>query len=556
MAISLPKKKLALNDVKEFDSFRTMLNIAREEAGETVALKYKKNGAVHDVTYNELCNRVDALGTAMMTLPDGLSRVAVIGEGGAQSICSILTVLCSEGTVVPIDRNLPFDFILGIIAHSECTSVLFDRSLASMFEEKAAELPFVKNLICFDLPPHEQKGVVLSYKALVEKGESLLANDCTDFTILAPKGERCCMILYKTGEIDSLKGVTFSQSALRDAVIGTLQQASPRKKCLSVLSYDKPSVLVDGLLCTLHLHKTVCIGEGAKNFLKNLQYHKPDYILLPPLYVESIWQKTVKTIEKQGRAETMEKLVKTSNTMRKIGIDRRKTFFSAIHEMFGGELETIHVTGAAIDPDAVRFFDDIGISVLSSYDIPECACSISANRTKLLDADSAGLLLPSVEIKIADPDEEGAGEICVRGDVLMTGYFKNDDATKKVRELSGWLHTGDIGKVNAQGQLYLTGRVNEGIVLKCGKAVNPSEIESYLCSLAGVKEATVFAGDAQKGAEIPLVAHIVLNEETVSSLTKSERTALIKEKIDALNRTLPPYKRVSKVRIEAPGKDA
>ena len=547
--VMLPKKKLSLNDVRDFDSFRAMLNIAKEEAGDTVALKYKKNGAVHDVTYNELTNRIDALGTAMMTLPCGFDRVAVISEGSAQSICAILATLCSEGTVIPIDRDLPFDLMISILRHSECTTVFFERALSAQFEEHKAQLPNVRNYICLDLPAHEQRDDLLSLRALVEKGETLLAADCTDFTALAPKGAHCCMMLYKTGEAESLKGVMFSQSALRAAVIGTLQQAPERKRCLSVLSYDKPSVLVDGLLCTIHLHKTLCIGEGAKNFLKNMQYHKPDYILLPPLYVEGIWQKTVKTIEKQGRTETMEKLVKTSNTMRKIGIDRRKSFFSAIHEMFGGALEVIHVTGAAIDPDAVRFFDDIGITVLSSYDIPECACSISANRAKLLDADSAGLLLPSLEIKIADPDEEGTGEICIRGDVLTMGYYKNDAATKKVQELSGWLHTGDVGKINAQGQLYLTGRVGRGIVLKCGKTVNPAEIEDLLSALPGVAEAFVSAGEAPKGGEIPLAARIVLDGSR-EELTKSERASLLKEKIDALNRTLPPYKRVSKVRIE------
>jgi long-chain acyl-CoA synthetase len=284
-------------------------------------------------------------------------------------------------------------------------------------------------------------------------------------------------------------------------------------------------------------------------FQKNLQEYKPDYLILPPLYVENIWQKVIKNIEKQGRTETMEKLIKTSTAMRRVGIDKRKSFFSAIHELMGGNLETIIVGGAAVNPEAVRFFDDIGITVLAGYGTTECLSSVSVSSEKRNDFASAGILLPCMQIKIDNPNEEGEGEICVRGDALMMGYYKNDRATKEAVELSGWYHTGDLGKINEQGQLYVTGRISSIIVLKSGKSVLPAEIENYLCALPFIKSAKVYAGKDKNGAEISLVADVVLKDDPFDGMSKEEKLATVKEKIDGLNRTLPSYKRIDSVHI-------
>ncbi|MBQ8235692.1 MAG: AMP-binding protein, partial [Clostridia bacterium] len=230
-------------------------------------------------------------------------------------------------------------------------------------------------------------------------------------------------------------------------------------------------------------------------------------------------------------------------------IDKRKTFFSALHDMLGGKLETIIVGGASVNPDAVRFFDDIGITVLAGYGTTECLSSISISSEKRNDFASAGVLLPCMQIKIDNPNEDGEGEICARGDAIMMGYYKNDRATKEAVELSGWYHTGDLGKINALGQLYVTGHKKNVIVFKSGKSVLPEEIETYLCALPFIKSAKVYAGKDQGGAEISLIADVVLEQENLAQMSKSERIALVKEKIDALNRTLPSYKRIDSVHI-------
>lgn len=545
----LPKKKLPLLEVADFENFRAMLTLAKEEDGDTIAVKYKERGAVRTATYNELLSNVDALGTALSTLEGGLDAIAVIGDNSYRYITVLMTALCGNGVVIPIDRELPFAEIVNILNHSECTTVFFDKDFLESFTEGGRDLTTVKNKVCFQIKEHEATAEVLSYTALLEKGQEALQQDNTAYISLVPSDKHLSMLLYKTGSADSLKGIMISQFALRSAIIGSLQLVNPGKRCLSVLSYDRTFELVHGLLSSFHSHATVCVGDGKRAFQKNLQEYKPDYLILPPLYVENIWQKVVKNIDKQGRTETMEKLVKTSNAMRKVGIDKRKNFFSAIHDLLGGKLETIIVGGAAVNPEAVRFFDDIGITVLAGYGTTECLSSISVSSEKRNDFASAGILLPCMQIKIDNPNEEGEGEICVRGDALMMGYYKNDRATKDAVELSGWYHTGDLGKISEQGQLYVTGRISSIITFKSGKSVLPEEIENYLCALPFVKESYVYAGKDTHGAEMSLVADIVLDEESFDSMTKAEKLSTVKEKIDGLNRTLPAYKRIDSVHI-------
>ena len=552
MAI-MQKKKLPLLEVAEFVNFRDMLTQAKEQAGDTIAIKYRERSTVHDVTYTELYGRVNALGTALSALDGGLGSVAVIGENSHRYITVIMTVLASDGVIVPIDKELPFAEIVNILNHSDCTTLFFDKSYLESVKENEKALQGVKNKICSQLTltmlQSLQEGGITAYSALVEKGQELLEEGNEDYISNAPADKRLAMLLYKAGSTDSLKGIMISQLALRSAIISSMQLVNPGTKCLSVLSYDRTFELVHGLLCPLHAHATVCINESKRAFQKNLREYKPDFLILPPLYVENIWQKITKNIESQGRAETMEKLIKTSSAMRRVGIDKRKSFFTAIHEMLGGKLETIIVGGASINPDAIRFYDDVGITVLAGYGTTECLSSISVSSEKRNDFASAGVLLPCMEIKIDSPNAEGEGEICARGDAVMMGYYKNDRATKEAVELSGWYHTGDLGKINALGQLYVTGRIKNVIVFKSGKSVLPEEIESYLCALPFVKSAKVYAGKDTGGSEISLEADVVLDENNFGGMTKSERLALVKEKIDGLNRTLPSYKRIDSVHI-------
>ncbi len=547
--LPLPKKKQALYEVTPFSSFREMLEIARTEAGDTIAIKYKEKSIRRDVTYNELVNRVDVLGTALADLEGGLGHVAILGENSFRWISVYLTVLCSDGAVIPMDSELPFSEIINILNHSDTTTVFFDKTFLEYFKENKALLPNVKNYVCLNLRASEAEDGILSYDALVEKGAAALSEGDERFLHTRAAGGVLKMLIYHSGSLDGLCAVMLTQDNLINEVKSILALTPFYKRTLSVVPYYKSMELVTCLLSSFHSHATVCIGDGYKQFQKNLLEYQPDYLFLPPLYVESIHKKLITTIEKQGRLETFETLIKTSAAMRKVGIDRTKQFFSAIHEMAGGKLEAVYVTGAFVNPESIRFFDDIGFPVLSSYGMAECSSLIAIGREQKKDLHSVGVILPCVQVKIADPDEEGIGEICIRGESTTMGYYKNPGKTAERFELAGWFRTGDTGKITADGRLYIDEINPEKMIFKSGRTVLKAEIEGYLETLPGIETAAVYTGKNADGVELLIEADIVLNDE-LSDLDKNARVAAVKEKIDRLNNTLPAYKRVSKVHIK------
>ena len=544
------KKTPSLYEVSDLESFRQLFVDAQHSSGDTVAVKFKERSGFHDVTYNELLSTIDAISTGICCQPCKSGHIAVLSPNNFKSLSIYLAVLCSDKTLVPLDWELPFVEIINILNHSDCDTVFFDSAYTELFLENKKQLPKLKNYICLQMKEHEEHDGICSYDRLVEKGQTALAAGEEAFLSLLPGEKDDRLIFYKNGSSDSLRGIVFSDIALRKAIISFLQMVPLSERCLSVLPFDRPTDFICGILASFHSHSTVCLNNSLKSFQKDLKEYKPSYTFLPPLYVENIWQKVVHTLEKQGRTDTFKTLVKTSNAMRKVGLDKRKSFFSAIHETLGGNLSRIYVGGAPLNPEAARFFEDIGITVFPFYSVSECASAISVNREKLNDFSSAGLPLPCMQIKLDDPDEEGAGEICVRGDTMMTGYYKNDRATANLVELSGWFHTGDIGKLNNMGQLYITGRLKNEIVLKSGRSVLPEEIESYLLALPFVKAAKVYANKDSEGAERTLAADITLEEEYFENTNTSGRVALVKEKIDRLNKTLPACKRIHSVHIQ------
>ena len=545
-----PKRKPSLYEVKDYDDFRAMLEDAVRTSGDTIAVKYKKNNSSHDVTYNELLSIVNALGTGLTSLPGEEKRVAVVCPNGFHFIAVMMCALCSNGVFIPVDAALPFVEIVNILNHSDCDTLFIDKSFLPAYLESRKNLPKIKSAVCFSLKEHEEKEGVYSYSGVIERGQTALAGSNESYLSLKPAGNAVRLLFYKSGSTDSLRGVMLTQDAVMSAVKGFLQLTSLEGRGLSVMPFNRPFELVCDLLASFYSCATVCINNSLKNFQKDLTSYSPEYMFLPPLYVENIWQKLVKTIETQGRTDTFNTLVRTSSALRKIGIDRRRTFFEKIHEGLGGKLSKIYVGGATINPEAVKYFDNIGVTVLGGYGLTECCSIVSQNREDQNDPSSAGILLPCMKAMISDANEQGEGEICVAGGNLTVGYYKNERATAAAIDPAGWLHTGDIGRISSSGQLFITGKLKNEIVLKSGRCVLPEEIESYLLALPFAAKAKVYAGKDASGAELHLCADLTLKKDFFGDLPKEERNARVKEKLDALNAELPPFKRVKVVHIK------
>ena len=318
-----------------------------------------------------------------------------------------------------------------------------------------------------------------------------------------------------------------------------------------MLPYHHTYEAVCGILVSLHHHSTICVNDSLRHVAENMKFFKPDYILLVPLFVENLYKKIMSGIEAKGKAKAFEKLIKTSNAMRKVGIDMRKSLFKSVHDVFGGEIIKLVCGGAPIRPELAGFFDAVGINLINGYGITECSPLVSVNRDYYSDYRSVGVSLPCCEVKIDEPNEDGEGEICVKGDVVMMGYYKKPEATAEVLSEDGWFRTGDYGRFNDEGQLFITGRKKNLIVLKNGKNVYPEEIEGYLQNIPYVSEVVVYAVRNESGEETALCAEIYPNEELLAGKSVEERNTMIKNAVEELNKTLPSYKKVLKIKLRS-----
>ena len=547
-------KNYPLYEVESFTDFKDMLRRADEEAGDKLAIRYYTNYAekqTRDITYHEFRHEVECLGTGLAALGITADHVAMVSENRYEWILAYLTILCTEGVWVPVDKELPFPEILNILAHSDSKVVFFSSHYEEKFRDAADKLPWIKYFVGIDMNAEDEGGRFISMKSVMSHGEELLAAGDNAFTSLEPKDEDLRMLVYTSGTTGVAKGVMLSQHNLVSSVYYGLEVSTVFDRCLSVLPYHHTYEAVCGILVSLHHHSTICVNDSLRHVAENMKFFKPDYILLVPLFVENLYKKIMSGIEAKGKAKAFEKLIKTSNAMRKVGIDMRKTLFKSVHDVFGGEIIKLVCGGAPIRPELAGFFDAVGINLINGYGITECSPLVSVNRDYYSDYRSVGVTLPCCEVKIDEPNEDGEGEICVKGDVVMMGYYKKPDATAEVLSEDGWFRTGDYGRFNDEGQLFITGRKKNLIVLKNGKNVYPEEIEGYLQNIPYVSEVVVYAVRNESGEETALCAEIYPNEELLAGKSVEERNTMIKNAVEELNKTLPSYKKVLKIKLRS-----
>lgn len=547
-------KNYPLYEVESFTDFKDMLKQADEQAGDKIAIRYYLDFAeksIRDVTYHEFRHETEALGTGLASIGVTDCHVAMVSENSYYWILTYLTILNSAGVYVPIDKELPFNEIMNILAHSDSEVVFYSKHYEDNFRANADKLKNIKYFIGIDLAPEEQDGRFISRESLMAKGEELLDAGNTDYLDIQTEDSALKMLVYTSGTTGTSKGVMLSQHNLVSSVYYGLQTSTVFTTCLSVLPYHHTYEAVCGLLVSLHHHSTICINDSLRHVAENMKVFQPDYIMLVPLFVENLYKKIRNTLEAKGKAKAFDKLISVSNGMRKIGIDMRATMFKQIHEVFGGKIIKLVCGGAPIRPELASFFDAVGINLINGYGITECSPLVSVNRDYYSNYRSVGVKLPCVDVIIDNPNEAGEGEICVKGDIVMMGYYKKPDVTAEVLSEDGWFRTGDYGRFNEEGQLFITGRKKNLIVLKNGKNVYPEEIEEYLSSIPYVSEVVVYAVKNESGEETALCAEIFPNEDLFAGKTTEERHTAIKNAVEELNKTLPSYKKVLKIKLRS-----
>lgn len=534
--VFMSRKNKEKAPIKPFSSIREMLRMAVNEDGEKIAYKFKNpDGTVREVTYIEFHQTVEALGAALTEMGFGSSHMAIVSENRYDWIVAYLTALCSAGVFVPIDRQLTTKEKLHLLTDSESEVVFFSKQYMPWFVENKAALPNIKAFICFDID--EDTDGIISYKRLIADGAKL---DKTSYDSLKSDENELKMLVYTSGTTGIAKGVMLSEHNLVSGVYYGLQVSRIYDTALSILPYHHTYESVCDILVNIHSHATLCINAVMRELVSDMQLYHPTNIYIVPAIAEFIYFLIMKNLKEKGKLKTFRKGVKISRAALKIGIDLRPKLFAELHNLFGGKLRKIVCGGAPIRPEMGEFFNDIGIPMTGGYGITECSPLVSVNDESSNDFHTAGHRLACLQWRIDEPNEEGIGEIAVKGDVVMLGYYKMPEKTAEVIR-DGWFFTGDYGYITPDDQICITGRKKNIIVLSNGKNIYPEEIENLIMNIDCVSEVVVRGLKNSKGDEHALEAEVYLNEEK----TESEVKALISEALAEL----PNYKKVTRVVI-------
>ena len=532
----MAKKKKELEPIKPFSSIREMLMMAVNEDGEKIAYKFKNpDGTVREVTYIEFYQTVEALGASLTEMGLGSSHIAIVSENRYDWIVAYLTVLQSAGVFVPIDRQLTTKEKLHLLTDSESEAVFFSKQYLTWFVENKASMPNIKAFICFDID--KDTDGIISYKRLIAEGAKL---DKTAYDSLKSNENELKMLVYTSGTTGIAKGVMLSEHNLVSGVYYGLQVSRIYDTALSILPYHHTYESVCDILVNIHSHATLCINSVMRELVSDMQLYHPTNIYIVPAIAEFIYFLIMKNLKEKGKLKTFKKGVKISKAALRLGIDIRPKLFAELHNLFGGKLRKIVCGGAPIRPEMGEFFNDIGIPMTGGYGLTECSPLVSVNDESSNDFNTAGHRLACLQWRIDEPNVEGIGEIAVKGDVVMLGYYKMPDKTAEaIRD--GWFFTGDYGYITPDDQICITGRKKNIIVLSNGKNIYPEEIENLIMNIDCISEVVVRGLKNSKGDEHALEAEVYLNEEK----NESEVKALISEALAEL----PNYKKITKVVI-------
>lgn len=538
---------------------KNMFETSAELYGDNIAFmqKFEKDEPYTPITYKEALADINGLGTALINRGLKNKRIGIIGETCYQWESSYLAVLNGTGVVVPLDKELSAAELEQLIIDAEVSCVIFGKKFAPMFKEmKAGGKTQLELLISFDAPEHADD--MLSWKKLIEEGKNQIALGDRQFLDAEIAADKMSVLLYTSGTTGIAKGVMLSHWNLAYDLMSapTLLKVHTWDIFFSVLPVHHTYECTCAFLMPLYKGAAIAYCQGLKYITKNLEEVKPTMLLAVPVLIETLYKKIWKNVKQKGKEKTLQRLLSINRKTKKLGLDISKPFTKEILAVFGGRMRVLISGGAAINPDILQFFNDIGILAVQGYGLTECSpmAALNPDVPKDMRNASVGHLLPGMEVKVIDKDENGVGEICFKGDNVMMGYYHNQEATDKVL-IDDWFHSGDLGYVDSEDFIYITGRKKNVIITKNGKNVFPEELEYHLSGIPYIAESMVWGDEGEDGAnDTSIVATVTLDAEEVAeklgeNYSEEQARDLIWAEVDRINANLPYYKKIKKVNI-------
>ena len=541
------KMSKRLYDYLEIRDIKDMLNKTKELYGKRPAYKIRiAEGKYQIFTHAEVREMVDALGTALISLGLKGKRVAVIGENRYEWEIAYLSVVCGTGIVVPLDKSLPENELESLIERSEVEAIFYTQKYSKAVEKiKFSENNKLKHLICMDFENHNEG--IYSQKELIERGRNLIKEGNREFLDAEINPEEMNMMLFTSGTTSKSKVVKLSHKNICTNLmdLGSILDVTSEDTLLSVLPIHHVFECTVGFLFSLYNGAQTVFCDGLRHIVENLKEYEVSVMACVPAIYERIFMMIRKNLEKQGK---LEETLKNEEKYRELPIGEKKEIFKEIHEMIGGKVKLFISGAASLDPKIEERYRLLGINLVQGYGLTETSPVVAIGTNKYYKTGSIGKTVPSVEAKLVNENEEGIGELIVKGPSVMMGYYEDEKATNEVIK-DGWFYTGDLARIDKEGYIYICGRKKSVIVLKNGKNIFPEEMENLVNKIEGVTESFIFGKQLSEDKEnIKINVKIVFDRKTVEDVykvkTDEEIYEAISTKIKEINKTMPKYKAI------------
>lgn len=548
--------KKRLHKCDKFANLKEMINLSAQKHGDKPAFRFKtdKPGEFRNITFNDFLNDINALGTKLINMGLSDKRIAIISDNRYEWALAYMAIACGTGVVVPLDKMLPANELEALIIRSGVEAIFYsskyDEVMQDIRNRKTTDLRYY---ISMDLEKRENG--VYSQKELVKAGKELIEKGNRKFLDAKINNEAMGFMLFTSGTTAMSKAVMLSHKNIASNLmdIAKVLNLDERDTLLSFLPLHHTFECTVGFLYPISRGASIAYCEGIRHIANNIKEYQITAMISVPALYESIYKRLMKNIEKKGKLPEVEKMIKLTNMFSKVGIDIKRVVFKDIIDGLGGKIRLLVNGAAALSPEVEKGFNDLGITTVQGYGLTETSPVISAGTDFEQRIGSVGKVFPSVKLKIINKDENGIGEIYVKGPTVMLGYYQNEEATKEVLD-KGWFNTGDLGYVDKKGFLFLCGRKKSVIVLKNGKNVFPEEIETVINKIEGVKESFVY-GQAEEDDKIDLkvCAKIVYDKELMKEIYHAEKEEeiydILWDKIKEINKTMPEYKYVKRITV-------
>lgn len=536
-----------MKEILEITDLKDMLNKTRSIYSNKIAYKIRKDEGYITFTHEQVRSMIDALGTALIDMGLKNKKIAVIGENRYEWEIAYLSIVCGTGIVVPLDKSLPENELESLIQRSEVEAIFYSKKYEEILKNmKLNGVGKLKHLISMDLEEHEDG--IYSEKELIKTGTRLIENGDRSFIDATINPNEMNIMLFTSGTTSKSKVVALSHNNICSNLmdIDSALDVNSEDVFLSVLPIHHVFECTVGFLFSLYKGAQTVFCDGLRHIVENLnEYHVSVMACVPAIY-ERIFKIIRKNLDKQGK---LDEILEKEEKYKDEPMETKKKVFAEIHDMLGGSINLLISGAAALDRSIEERYRRLGLNLVQGYGLTETSPIIGIGTNKNYRLGSIGKTVLHVKAKVVDVNDEGIGELIVKGPNVMLEYYKNEEATKDAIK-DGWFYTGDLAKIDEDGYIFICGRKKSVIVLKNGKNIFPEEMENLVNRIEGVKESFIFGKPVSDNKDdIKINVKIVFDRDVVKDVynvsdDEKEIYQVITKKVKEINKTMPPYKAI------------